>query len=313
MLARRMNTATTATERDLEASLSKIADWRGMTITYQRVDAGYTNFNYLIHVAELDKLFFAKVVGPNTEVFIDRAVAHEAARLSADCGVGPKIVQYVEEDDFEVYEYLEGFRNFTIDDMLDPAVSGKVMQAYAKVHAGAPLSASRTGFDQIREHAEQVRAAGADMPPDLDDLLARMGAAEAAIAGAGMKLVPCFNDCYVTNYMVNDAGDVRIIDWEYGANNDPFWDLASYFFECFADAETRARLLQVYKPGAGAADMARATLYMPLVCLKWGLWASLQAGISSLEFDFLKYADILFMRARYLMARPAWRRALGEV
>ena len=313
MLRQQMNTATTPAERALEASLHKIADWRGLTITYQKVNAGYTNFNFLVHVAELDKLFFAKVVGPNTEVFINRAVAHQAAQLSSDCGVGPKIVQYVEEDDFEVYEFLEGFRNFTIDDMLDPAVSARVMQAYARVHAGAPLAASKTGFDQIREHAEQVRAAGADTPPDLAALMAQMQEAEAAITGAGMQLVPCFNDCYVTNYMRNDAGDVRIIDWEYGANNDPFWDLASYFFECFATSESRARLLQVYQPGAGIAEMARVTLYMPLVCLKWGLWASLQSGISSIEFDFLKYADILFMRARHLMAEAAWNRALAEV
>ncbi len=310
MLENKMNSARSAAERSLEASLAKIVDWQGLTITYTRVNAGYTNFNYLVHVAEQDRTYFAKVVGPNTDVFINRKVAYEAAVLSGECGVGPKIAQYVAEDDFEVYDFLDGFRNCTITDMLDPQIGARVMRAYAKIHAGAPLSATKTGFDQIREHATQVREAGADCPPDLDDLMVRMERAEIALAGAEMALVPCFNDCYVTNYMVNDNNDVRIIDWEYGANNDPWWDLASYFFECFADDDTRRRLVRVYKADASAGEQARITLYTPLVCLKWGLWASLQSSISSIEFDYLKYADILFMRARYLMGLDAWGRAL---
>lgn len=313
MLKQKMNTAQTEAERSLEASLLKITDWQGLTITYQRVNAGYTNFNYLVHVAEQDRMYFAKVVGPNTEVFINRKVAHEAAVLSGECGVGPTIAQYIEEDNFEVYDFLEGFRNCTITDMLDPDVSAKVMQGYAKIHAGAPLSATKTGFEQIREHAEQVIEAGADSPPDFEELMAKMERAEAAIVASGMNAVPCFNDCYVTNYMVNDAKELRIIDWEYGANNDPYWDLASYFFECFADADTRSSLLKNYKADAGAKEEARITLYSPLVCLKWGLWASLQSSISSIEFDYLKYADILFLRARYLMGQEAWIKALKTV
>ena len=313
MMERRMNTARSDAERALEASLGKITDWRGLTITYARVNAGFTNFNFLVHVAEQDRTYFAKVVGPNTEVFINRKVAHEAAVLSSDCGVGPIIAQYVEEDNFEVYDFLTGFRNCTITDMLDPEISERVMEAYAKIHSGTPLSATKTGFQQIREHARQMREAEADSPPDFDDLLVRMERAEAALVSSGMVMVPCFNDCYVTNYMVNDSNELKIVDWEYGANNDPYWDLASYYFECFADAHARNRLLKVYKPDAGVKEAARVTLYMPLVCFKWGLWASLQSSISSIEFDYLKYADILFMRARYLMGQEAWAKALDNV
>ncbi|VAW15659.1 hypothetical protein MNBD_ALPHA11-468, partial [hydrothermal vent metagenome] len=115
------------------------------------------------------------------------------------------------------------------------------------------------------------------------------------------------------NYMMNDNNELRIIDWEYGANNDPYWDLASYFFESFADTQARHRLLHIYEPDAGRQEDARITLYLPLVCLKWGLWASLQSSISLIEFDYLKYADILFMRTRYLMGQDGWVKALSEV
>jgi thiamine kinase-like enzyme len=313
MLKQTMNQAVTAEERSLEASLAKIRAWRGQTITYQRINAGYTNYNFLVHVAERNRMYFAKVVGPGTETFINRQVAHQAAVLAGECGVAPRVVEYVEEDNFEVYEFLDGFRNCTITDMLDPVVSGNVMQAYAKVHGGAPLASTKTGFEQITDHADQVIEANADRPHDFDYLLWQMERAKTAIEAAGMEMVPCFNDCYVTNYMVNDARELKIVDWEYGANNDPYWDLASYYFECFADSRTRHRLLRIYSPEAGERQEARVNLYIPLVCLKWGLWASLQASISSIPFDYLKYADILLMRARHKMRQESWENALLTV
>ena len=313
MLERKIGDAQLPEERSLEMSLAKVDDWKELTLTYRKVNAGFTNFNYLVHVKEKNCSYFAKVVGPNTETFIDRMVAHEAAVLAADCGVAPQIVQYVKEDDFEVYEFLEGFNDCTITDMLDPQVAAKVMDAYAKIHNRPPLSATKTGFEQVTEHLEQIKQVDADLPSDIDYLLWQMDRAKKAIEAAGIEYCPCFNDCYVSNYMINDQKDLRIIDWEYGANNDRYWDLASYFFECFADASTRHNFLMQYDKNAIAQDEARINLYLPLVCLKWGLWASLQASISSIPYDYLKYADILLLRARHAMRQETWERALAAV
>ncbi|MBO6637981.1 MAG: phosphotransferase family protein [Roseitalea sp.] len=313
MLSNSLNAATTPADRALSASLAKIKKWSGMTVTYERVGAGYTNFNFLVHIKELELTGFAKVVGPGTEAFIDRKVAHEAAVLASDLGIGPSLIGYVEEDDFEVYEFLKGYRCFTIADMTDPDLAGKVMNCYAKMHAAPALSGSDPWDQQIGSLVDQIEALGADRPDDLADLLWQKARAKQAIGHSGTLSAPCYNDGYVTNYMRNDAGDVRIIDWEYGANNDPYWDLATYFFECFADRPLQRKLLDSYNPAAGANEMARIDLFIPLVCLKWGLWASLQSSISKIDFDYLKYADILFMRARHLMRQEGWEIALDTL
>ena len=310
MLENKLAEATSPEDTALLTSMLKIEKWRGMNITYERVNAGFTNFNYLVHIGEFDLTCFAKVVGPGTEAFIDRGVAHEAAETAARAGIGPAILAYVKEDDFEVYEFLNDFRCFTISDMTNPDLAAKVMDCYAKIHCSPPLSKSNTWVTQILDLHRQIEQVGADRPPDLDHLMWRFERARSAVELAGANLVPCYNDGYVTNYMRNAAGDVRIIDWEYGANNDPYWDIATYFFESFADRETRERLLLHYKPDAGQNERARIDLFIPLICMKWGLWASLQASISEIEFDYLKYADILFMRARYLMDQDEWERGL---
>lgn len=313
MLSNNLANATTDEDKALAASMSKIEMWKGMEITYERVNAGFTNFNYLVHICDLNLTCFAKVVGPGTEAFIDRDVAHEAAVVASDVGIGPALLAYVEEDDFEVYEFLGDYRCFTVADMTDPILAARVMDCYTKVHGSPPLSKSNTWIEQIQALCDQIEEVDADRPTDLDDLLWQKGRAQAAIEKSGSLSTPCYNDGYVTNYMRNERGEVRIIDWEYGANNDPYWDLATYFFESFADEQTRKRLLLHYNPTAGEKEIARITLFIPLVCLKWGLWASLQATVSEIDFDYLKYADILFMRARHLMKQEDWEKALKAV
>ena len=59
----------------------------------------------------------------------------------------------------------------------------------------------------------------------------RMNRAKLEIEAVGIDFSPCFNDCYVTFYVINDEMELRIIDWEYGANNNPYWDLAWYLFQ----------------------------------------------------------------------------------
>jgi hypothetical protein len=54
-------------------------------------------------------------------------------------------------------------------------------------------------------------------------------------------------------------------------------------------------------------------LYAGVAAVVWGLWASLQAVISAIAFDFAKYADLLFLRGRHAMRQPGWEEALAAV
>ena len=312
MFLNRIEDASSPEDKALANSISKIKNWQDMQITYERVNAGFTNFNYLVYIEELKLKCFAKVVGPGSEAFIDREVAHEAAVSAHDVGVGPEILAYIKEDDFEVYEFLEGYKCFTISDMINPSLASKVMSCYAKVHSCDPLCRSNPWHKQINDLKRQVIEKNADMSPDLNYLIWHFNRAEKVLSMNDSELVPCYNDGYVTNYMKNEFGEVKIIDWEYGANNDPYWDVATYFFESFADKKTRRRLLKDYNPLASESEIAKVEVFIPLICLKWGLWASLQSSISQIKFDYLKYADILFMRAKHLIDQEVWEDSLSQ-
>ena len=297
-------------EVELKRHLDAIPAWRGRTKTFDRIPAGITNLNWFVRLEGEDKRYFAKMPGPNTDVFIDRALAHEAARKAADTGYAPGIVHLAEDGAVEVHEVLEGFRSCNVGDLFDGKVRRNIAMAYRAIHSTQSLSRTKTGFEQLRERLAQVRQYGGRLPRDIDYLLWQSDRAERAIKAAGMNLCMCFNDAYVTNYMIDSDRNVRIIDWEYASNNDPYWDLAMFAGETFLDGRTLQELIEVHDGAWTSEAGARISLYGGVGLLTWAFWAALQAKISVIPFDFAKYSELLLMRVRAQMSSPRWEEAL---
>ncbi len=313
MLQNKIGQGQTPEEKRVEVAINQIDDWRHKTIRYERFLAGNTNLNWKIHSAEDDRYFFLKIPGNKTEIFINRKAAHDASVKAAATGYAPAVVYYIEKDDIEIFEFLDNFRSCNIADMLDPAIRRNVMQVYKAIHSGEKFIQTKTGFDQIAEHDRQINEVGALLPPDMDYFFWQTQRVREAVEATGFDLTACYNDGYVTNYMVDTHKNVKIIDWEYGANNDPVWDLAIWSIENFFDDDVRREMIEEYYGTYRPEIDARITLYRGLAAIKWAMWAALQAKISSLPFDFIKYSNILFLRGRAAMRKWRWEQALQSV
>lgn len=193
--------------------------------------------------------------------------------------------------------------------MLQTGPRNALIAAYRKIHGAGVLRLTRIGLDQLDERVRLARAGDAPLPEDLDDLLMRCELARGAILAGGMQLGICHNDSYTANFMINDAGDVRVIDWEYAANNDPCWDLGMMALPQ-TDPDAAAAMVRDYLGTPSPAMAARVTLYGPLILFSWGLWAALQTKISTIDFDYATYSQTLFHYGRAKLADPAWEGAL---
>jgi len=313
MLQKKLGEGQTPEDKMVETAIGKVVDWRNKTISYERVLAGNTNVNWKVYATEDHKCYFLKIPGNKTELFIDRKAAHDASVKAATCGYAPEVVQYIEEDEIEVFEFLEEFRSCNIADMLDPTIRSNVIRAYKAIHSGEEFIQTKTGFNQIEEHFRQIKELGARLPQDMDYFLWQTQRVRRAVEATGFNVTACYNDGYVTNYMIDSDKNIKIIDWEYGANNDPVWDLAIWSIENFFDDSVRREMIIEYYGDFRPEIDARITLYRGLAALKWALWAALQAKISALPFDFTKYSNILFMRSRAAMREWRWEQALQRV
>ncbi|PZR32833.1 choline kinase family protein [Caulobacter segnis] len=281
--------------------------WSGPQVSYRRLALGITNLNWLAHRGE--RTVFIKLFGDNTDSFINRRASGAASRIAGEMGVGPRLLASFEQPGAEVYDFLQGFRNASTDDLLRPEVRKALMANYRTMHGAPLIGETRSAFAQLDHRLALAREHGAVMPRDLEHLLWQCDRARQAVEQTSPPLAVCHNDSYAANFMINDAGDVRVIDWEYAANNDPAWDLAMISMGHIGVDQT-AELVTDYQGRPDAALTARVHLYGPVVCVSWALWATLQSKVSSIPFDFHKYSKFLCQLGRARLRDPAWEAAL---
>jgi len=125
---------------------------------------------------------------------------------------------------------------------------------------------------------------------------------------------PCHNDLLNANF-IDDGNRIRIVDWEYAGMGDPFFDLGNFSVNHQLTPEQDAYLLTAYD-GTDEPDaprLARLTLMRVVSDFREAMWGVLQQAISTLEVDFVAYADEHFDRLLAAAAEPRFREALAAV
>ncbi|MDC0609781.1 phosphotransferase family protein [Vibrio sp.] len=299
---------------DIQTVLKDIPNFVGRDLAVKRINGGITNVNWCVSDQSNGEKFFVKLHGEGTENYINRATALKAATIAAGKGIGPGVLFYDEKMGVEVHEFLDAYRSCDILDVQDAKIRGNIMSAYHSVHQDLILEETNTGFQQLETLIKQAKQVCPTLPKDIETLIAHCYQAKAAIEASGIDLCGCYNDSYISNYMRNDAGVIKIIDWEYAANNDPYWDVGMFCIESFFDELSNIEgIIEMYNGKATSDLVARTYLYIGVALVRWGLWALSQQYVSSIAFDYGKYSQILLLRARKQILNENWAWSLSKV
>lgn len=301
-----LGSATTPAERAFEATLRRVAPWQGRAMRYRPVLGGISNMNWRVEIEGEAHAYFVKMPGRGTEMFIDRAAARAASRQAERVGLGPRTFDYLDAEDVEIAEFVDGRRPSTNGDFAEPAIRETAIGLYRRFHAAPLLPLTKTVFDMIDEHNRQVAELGAALPPDHAWLTRQVGHARAALTASGLDLVPCFNDPMPGNFLIGEDGSILLIDFEYASNNDRLYDLAIWSGEMFFSEDIDRTLIEMYFGRYSDALFARLMVHKALADVKWSTWAMVQNRISDLDFDFYKYGIWKTMRARSVMNDTRW-------
>jgi thiamine kinase-like enzyme len=306
MSGKRVGEAATEAERDIEAVIGKVADWRGRETRYKPVVGGISNSNWRVAVAGQPGAFFVKIPGKGTEIFIDRRAANDASRRAAQSGCGPEVRHFLEPEGIEIFDFIEGYRASNNGDFMVPTVRLNAVRALKAFNSAPPLRLTKTCFDMIDEHFRQVRELGGYHPPDFPWLARQYRRARAALEASGLDIVPCMNDTLAGNFLLDDRQNIMLVDFEYASNNDRCYELALWFGEMFFTPDVELELIEEYFGRVDRRVVARITVYKALADIKWSTWAMVQRQLSQLDFDFHKYGLWKHMRARAIMHSPFW-------
>jgi thiamine kinase-like enzyme len=306
IVTRKLGEARSQYERDVEAAIRKVPQWRDSEITYGMLVGGLNNRNWRVQVIGDDRDYFLKVPGEGTDIFINRGIANEAARNAFELGIGPEVIHFDPADGVEVHEFLDGYRACTNSDFTRPEVQKAVLDLYRTFHGGPKLSMTKTIFDLIDEHLDQARSLGSILPEDIDWLLHYYEKARSAFVASGLDLVSCFNDPMPGNFLVRDGGPMKLIDYEFASTNERAYEIGVFVGEMFFDEPTTLRLIETYYGNVRPEVVARVYVCRALADIKWASWAIVSRKLNDWDFDFQKYGVWKYMRARSLFLDPRW-------
>jgi thiamine kinase-like enzyme len=313
MLEKSPGQAATDHEREIEAALARAPLFAGKRLRYRVVIGGISNANWRVRVEDDGREYFVKIPGKGTEMFIDRVAAFDASRRAGAAGVGPRVYDDLFDAGIEINDFIPDRRSCTNTDFERPGPRLAAIEAYKRFHAVGELSLTKTVFDMIEEHDAQVKQLGGWLPPDYPWLMKQYRMARAALEASGLDMAPCFNDPMAGNFMIDDAGTIMLIDYEYASNNDRCYDLGIWFGEMFYTPDVEHELIEAYFGEVRPEIVARVTIHKALADIKWALWSFVQQKVSALDFDFFKYGAWKLLRGRAIMRDPRWVEHLSAV
>ena len=258
---------------------------------------------------------FIKMMDRDAELYIDIPCAFEAAQRASDLGIGPRVMLADAPSGMLIMEDLnQGWRVGTLERMLEPAIVDAVIAARRLFQAGKPLPRRRSVFDEIEHFYAAVKSAKAQLPVDVEWLVEELRFAAAAFGGLDITPVPIHGDGNVSNILISDTGEVRLIDWDRATTADPLEDLGSFLVEAFVQ-EPEARDAFVRNTGAfDEAAFNRVRIYGVADDLRWGLIGSLLAAKSARNtLEFYKFASWRFVRCRMAVREPRFGEVLRRI
>ncbi|HKD94231.1 MAG TPA: choline/ethanolamine kinase family protein [Gaiellaceae bacterium] len=269
--------------------------WPGHAATFEPLGGGITNHNFQVEVG--GETFVLRIGGEDTQLLgIDRESEHAASRVAAELGLAPEVVAFVEPEGYLVTRFVVG----EVGRVDVPQVGA----ALRRLHDGPAIPSRFDSFRVVETYRAIAEERGVVTPSHYGWASEIAGRIEDHRRAA--PILPCHNDLLNANF-IGAEGRLWIVDWEYAGMGDPFFDLGNFAVNHELDADGEQALLESYESGDGDV----LTLMRFMSDFREAMWGVVQQAISTLEFDFVAYADEHFERLERTAADPRFRAALG--
>ncbi len=293
----------------LETTLAHVPSLAGEPREVSALEGGLTNFNF--KVATPERTAVVRLSSSDGDLLaIDRDAEHENSRRAAQSGAAPAVLDYLPDDHALVVEWVEG-RTLTADDLRDEEMLGRVASVCRLLHAGPRFVGD---FDMLavqRRYLALVQERGFRLPARYLDLLPEADRVATALAVRAPGTVPCNNDLLAANF-IDDGDRLWVIDYEYGGNNDPCFELGNIWQESELSPDHLEVLVDAYVGRRVRHLVARARLLGLMARYGWTLWASIQAEASPIDFDFWSWGMAKYELALAEFDGPGYADLLAE-
>ena len=287
------------------------------------INAGLTNVSFGFDIQGIPYVY--RHPGGTAGNLIDRQTELYAQMMAKEMGIdnsvikmdlgGWKLSYYVrnalncnyEEDDSRYLksadeqlrismEYLHKLHNVSIDD-------GDIV-SFAKSHDFDPDMFRVKIFDDVEEGKKLMRIASAtkgNLMVEFADMIEKAErlykAIEEDARRLGYKKVLCHNDTYAPNYLIDDQGEIFLIDWEYAGINYAANDICCILCRYDWADEQVEKYLRTFTGRELTADERRFYYaFIPICSFYWFAWGLYKGSVGDDDGFFFTPAYRNFWR-----------------
>lgn len=282
-----------ALDPDLAAVVAAVPAWAGAEPVVSPLEGGITNRNFRVDVR--GESFVVRLSGRDTELLgIDRAAEHRAATAAAEAGVAPDVFGFLPEHGALVTRFVQA-NPLPTGDLERPEILAQVVASVKAIHGMRPIPSTFDAFAAVRAYRTVADEHGVAIPSAYDAALGFAERIERAFGRAPVPVRPCHNDLLNANFLVKE-GRVLIVDYEYAGMGDLFFDLGNFSINNGISKDAQMNLLELYFGGVTPAHEARLNLMRIMSDFREAMWGVVQQGLSTLDFDYVDYANRHFAR-----------------
>ncbi len=285
--------------KSIEDVIRQVPGWARTPLGLRPLQGGITNRNYVVTVRGVE--YVVRFPGERTELLgIDRANEAVAAARAAELDIGPPVFGELPGVGTLITELVPG-HHVSAEQFVErlPDVVGLLH----RFHESGAIDGTFPIHRVVEWHARDAGAHGVIAPSSYERLHQVSRRIERAFAAAPVPPVLCHNDLLPANVLFGDDR-VWLLDFEYAGMNDVFFDLANLSVNSEFTAAADEQLLRLYFGDITRSGWARLQLMKVMSEFREGMWAVVQQAISTLDTDFVTYADERLHNCERLAAVP---------
>jgi len=290
--------------------LPRVEQLSGADRVVSELPGGLTNTNYKVDVG--GRSYVVRVSSKDAGLLaIDRENEYVNSVAAAEAGVGAGVVAYLPEVGALVLDFIEG-STMSAQELRAGDRLREVAEAIRRLHGCRRFRDDFNMFRVQERYAAIVQERGLRLPERYLEFAPQVAAMERAMAVRDEGTVPCNNDLLAENFIW--TGDrFQLIDYEYSGNNDPMFELGNVWSESNLSLEQLEQLVAHYYGRPLVNKVARARLWGLMSKYGWTLWASIQDGVSAIDFDFWGWGMEKYERAVAEFDGPDFARLCEDV
>ncbi len=260
-------------------------------IVIKILGGGLTNVNYKVSVGD-SSYFFRTVNNPNSILGSSLEREWLVTKHASQASIAPKVISYYPEDGVLVTEFIRA-KSEKID-LRNKATMTDFCRTISFLHElKVQFPTEYDPYSNIENYLRSAHEIAVELPDTLISIVLPTISTFQKIDLSSLNIanVPAHLDLHSGN-ILDDGKQLWLIDWEYAAMADPYFDLATLTaVEKFSAQEIRTLLKCYLNRDPKEEELAHFTRMCILADTRWALWSFIQEKISPLDAPYRMYGN----------------------